>query len=76
MVLLKEKKAMKQLILTFFAVILCYSLFFDKKSENPTVDEINYIRENAQIYDARLVAPDTMGHITMNYYDQKMILDN
>ena len=28
---------MKQLILTFFLVILCYSLFFDKKTENSDV---------------------------------------
>lgn len=33
---------MKQLILTFFAVILCYSLFFDRKERATHVDEINY----------------------------------
>lgn len=33
---------MKQLILSFFAVILCYSLFFDRKEHHIHVDEINY----------------------------------
>ena len=40
---------MKQLIFTFFAVVLCYSLFFDKKQtpvEAP-VDEIKYMIEDA-----------------------------
>ncbi|MDR2775897.1 MAG: hypothetical protein LBC19_14410 [Tannerella sp.] len=38
---------MKQLLFTFFAVILCYSLFFDKGSDVAPVDEINYIYEEA-----------------------------
>jgi len=38
---------MKQLILTFFAAILCYSLFFDKEEKPAAVDEINYIHEDA-----------------------------
>lgn len=33
---------MKQLLLSFFAVILCYSLFFDRKERHMHVDEINY----------------------------------
>lgn len=33
---------MKQLLLSFFAVILCYSLFFDRKEQHTHVDEINY----------------------------------
>ena len=33
---------MKQLIITFFAVVLCYSLFFDRKERQTHVDEINY----------------------------------
>jgi hypothetical protein len=36
---------MKQLLFTFFAVILCYSLFFDKESDAAPVDEMNYIYE-------------------------------
>ncbi|MDR3262052.1 MAG: hypothetical protein LBT78_09510 [Tannerella sp.] len=35
---------MKPLLLSFFAVILCYSLFFDKGEEHQKhVDDINYI---------------------------------
>ena len=56
---------MKQLILTFFAVILCYSLFFDKKAENPAIDEINYIHEGVQIPDFHPTVPDTMHFITL-----------
>ena len=33
---------MKQLLLSFFAVILCYSLFFDRREQHTHVDEINY----------------------------------
>ncbi|MDR1454426.1 MAG: hypothetical protein LBJ01_02130 [Tannerella sp.] len=33
---------MKPLILSFFAVILCYSLFFDRKNIQKHVDEVNY----------------------------------
>lgn len=33
---------MKQLLLSFFAVILCYSLFFDRKERHMHVDEVNY----------------------------------
>jgi len=55
---------MKQLILTFFAVILCFSLFFDKKSEKPIVDEINYIHEAPNISGLPYATPDTMNLIT------------
>jgi hypothetical protein len=38
---------MKPLLFTFFAVILCYSLFFDKESDAAPVEEMNYIHEEA-----------------------------
>lgn len=62
---------MKQLILTFFAVILCYSLFFDKKEKKPTVDEINYIYEDASVPALNFIAPDTLNYYTL--YDANMI---
>lgn len=61
---------MKQLILTFFAVILCYSLFFDQEAKKPAVDEINYI-EDTLMPDLNLIAPDTLTHYTL--YDANMI---
>ena len=36
----KHPVLMKQLILTFFLVILCFSLFFDKKTAEPVRDKI------------------------------------
>ena len=33
---------MKALLLSFFAVILCYTLFFDKEEPLTPVDEMNY----------------------------------
>ena len=51
---------MKQLILTFFAVILCYSLFFDTEPKTTAVDEINYIYEGALIPNVNAV-PDTFN---------------
>ncbi len=57
---------MKQLILTFFAVILCYSLFFDNNGkEKPAVDEINYIYEDAFIPNLYFRAPDTLNYFAL-----------
>jgi len=39
---------MKHLILTFFLVILCYSLFFDKTG-NPAKDDIKPFQEKVSI---------------------------
>ncbi|MDR0395601.1 MAG: hypothetical protein LBH77_10630 [Tannerella sp.] len=38
---------MKQLVFTFFAIVLCYSLFFDKEPDVPAVDKLNYIYDDA-----------------------------
>ena len=57
---------MKQLILTFFLVILCYSLFFDKKTESQTKDEINFIQEDAIIHYLPYLALDTVDYFTLN----------
>ena len=51
---------MKQLILTFFAVILCYSLFFDKEPKTHAIDEINYIYQNAAAVPNLKAVPDTL----------------
>jgi hypothetical protein len=56
---------MKQLIVTFFAVVLCYSLFFDNETEKPAVDEINYIYEDTLIPYLYLQAPDTLNYFTL-----------
>jgi hypothetical protein len=43
---------MKPLLLSFFAAILCYSLFFDRKAEQKHVDEVNYtIQTEYNTYD-------------------------
>jgi hypothetical protein len=42
---------MKPLLLSFFAAILCYSLFFNKKEVHQHVDEINYTIQTGA-YDA------------------------
>ncbi|MDR0575936.1 MAG: hypothetical protein LBG96_18250 [Tannerella sp.] len=71
---------MKQLILTFFAVILCYSLFFDNETEKSVSDEINYIYEDTLSPDPYLQAPDTLNYFTLyncstgwNFSDLKSI---
>ena len=58
---------MKQLILTFFAVILCYSLFFDKEKKAHAIDEINYIREDAALVPNLKTVPDTLYYFSFNY---------
>ena len=61
---------MKQLILTFFAVILCYSLFFDKEPKVTPVDEINYIYNGAYIPDVNVIVPDTFNYFALYSVDQ------
>jgi hypothetical protein len=57
---------MKQLILTFFLVIFCYSLFFDKKAEKqPIVDEINYVQKGNLSPQLYVDVPDTMNYFTI-----------
>jgi hypothetical protein len=57
---------MKQLILTFFAVILLYSLFIDNEPEKPAVDEINYIYEDAASFpENKTIASDTLNKIAL-----------
>jgi hypothetical protein len=55
---------MKQLLLTFFAVILCYSLFFGKEDANPAVDEINYIYEKVSTPNYHSYFQDSMNYLT------------
>lgn len=62
---------MKQLIFTFFAVILCYSLFFDKEKKPAAIDELDYIREEKNSTDV-FYSPDTMYYFT-NWGDWKGI---
>jgi hypothetical protein len=58
---------MKPLLLSFFAVILCYSLFFDKRKKQTHVDEINYtIRPEA--YDTSFVL-DTVPFYAINSHE-------
>ena len=60
---------MKQLILTFFAVILCYSLFFDKEPKTHAIDEINYIRQDAASVPNLKAVPDTMTHFALYNFE-------
>lgn len=56
---------MKQLLFTFFAFLLCYSLFFDKEPKSSVVDELNYINEDA--FPAIYMAEDTLASYTYTY---------
>ena len=56
---------MKQLILTFFAVILCYSLFFDRDKKIYNVDEINYIQKGAAVVPNHKTIPDTLNYLAL-----------
>jgi hypothetical protein len=56
---------MKPLLFTFFAIVLCYSLFFDSEAGLPAVDELNYIHESAS--PAVYMAKDTLGSYTYTY---------
>ena len=56
---------MKQLILTFFAVILCYSLFFDKEKKTHVIDEINYIQQDAASVPNPKAVSDTLNYLAL-----------
>ena len=57
---------MKQLIMTFFLILLCYSLFFNKKTENLINDEINFKQKD--VYTPLLpdVNSDTVNYMNFN----------
>lgn len=58
---------MKQLILTFFLVILCYSLFFDKEVEKqPVMDEINYVQKEVVNPQIHLTVSNTMNYFALH----------
>ena len=63
---------MKQLILTFFAVILCYSLFFDKKPKTHAVDEIDYIHQDAALVPNLKIVNDTVNYFAL-YFDSECV---
>jgi hypothetical protein len=50
---------MKPLLFTFFAIVLCYSLFFDDGRKPSAVDGRNYIHEKSSP-DMYLPAKDTL----------------
>ena len=62
---------MKQLILTFFAVILFYSLFFNNEPKMHVVDETNYIHQDAISVPNLKVVSDTMNHFA--FYNMEMM---
>ena len=56
---------MKQLILTFFACILCYSLFFDKDKKTYVIDDINNLHQDAASIPNPEAVPDTLNYLAM-----------
>jgi hypothetical protein len=56
---------MKPLIFTFFAIVLCYSLFFDNEPGVLGVDELNYIYEEAS--PAIYMSKDTLDPCSYTY---------
>ena len=62
---------MKQLILTFFAIILCYSLFFDKEPKTHAIDEINNIHQDPALVPNLKTVPDTVSFLA--FYNMEAI---
>jgi len=65
-ILLLKGKTMKQLLLTFFFVIMCYSLFFNNKAADRTNDEINYIQKDIFAPLLLEIASDSLNYVTFN----------
>jgi hypothetical protein len=60
---------MKQLIVTFFAIVLCYSLFFDKKPSVSVVDQLNYIYDYVLIDTLNVYTYSIIHPMNMNRWD-------
>ena len=60
---------MKQLLITFFAAILCYSLFIERRETPIHIDEINFTIQ-AESYDTLQVSEPTILYteIIRDYY--------
>ncbi|MDR1096755.1 MAG: hypothetical protein LBL57_01335 [Tannerella sp.] len=56
---------MKPLLFTFFAIVLCYSLFFDNEPKLSVVNGLNSVYENAS--PNSYMARDTSGSYTYTY---------
>ena len=57
---------MKQLILTFFAVVLCYSLLFNDRNVSPAVDEVNYVYKEVSIPNYYIGLLDTFSYNSLS----------
>ncbi|MDR2680933.1 MAG: hypothetical protein LBC47_09015, partial [Tannerella sp.] len=65
---------MKQLLFTFFSIVLCYSLFFDNESKSSAVEELNYIYEKTS--PGMYLAKDTLCPYAYNIIDYKTTIWN
>jgi hypothetical protein len=48
---------MKQLLISFFVVILCYSLFLERRESPVHIDEINYTNQAASFDTLKISDP-------------------
>jgi len=56
---------MKPLLISFFVVILCYSLFFERRESPVHVDEINYTNQ-AESFDSLKVSDPAILYTEYN----------
>ena len=62
---------MKPLLISFFVVILCYSLFFERREMPVHIDEINYTNQaeafdTLKVVDPAILYTENMHHV---YFD-------
>ena len=59
---------MKQLLFTFFAVVLCYSLFFDQKQKRAeaVADEFKKIEDASPIFYMQDISSPTLKYSSLN----------
>ena len=58
---------MKPLLISFFVVILCYSLFFERRETPVHIDEINYTNQ-AESFDTLKVVDPAILYTEYNHH--------
>jgi len=58
---------MKPLLISFFVVILCYSLFFERRETPVHIDELNYTNQ-AESFDTLKVSDPAILYTENNRY--------
>jgi len=67
---------MKPLLITFFAAILCYSLFIERRDTPIHIDDINYTIQAESFDTLKVSDPAVLYSENLYGFNGEMIIDN